>query len=90
MLPRSLVENTKMHLDSMLFEEYFVKGVFLFLFFAFVLTVFSACTAEGIYEGIRAYNKALKTTPLEKSKDELPSYDQYEKERRGAAAGRSE
>jgi hypothetical protein len=62
-----------------------VKKIFLFVSFAFISTAFSACTAEGIYEGSRAYNKALKSTPLEKSKEELPSYDQYEKERRGAA-----
>ena len=56
-----------------------------FLFPAFVLMVLSACTAEGIYEGSRAYNKAVKSTPMEKSKEELPGYDQYEKERRRAA-----
>lgn len=44
-----------------------------------------ACTAQGIYESSRAYNKAIKSTPMEKSKEELPGYDQYEKERRGAA-----
>ena len=60
-----------------------MKRYFLFLFFAFVSTAFSACTAEGIYEGSRAYNKTIKSTPMERSKDELPSYDQYEKERRG-------
>ena len=67
-----------------------MKRFVLFLFFAFVSTAFSACTAEGVYEGSRAYNKAIKSTPMEQSKGELPSYDQYEKERRGAAAGRSE
>jgi len=60
-----------------------VRRYFSFLFFAFVSTAFSACTAEGIYEGSRAYNKTIKSTPMERSKDELPSYDQYEKERRG-------
>jgi len=62
-----------------------VRRYFLFLFCAFIPTAFSACTAEGIYEGSRAYNKTIKSTPMEKSKDELPSYDQYEKERRGVA-----
>ena len=66
-----------------------MKRCFLFLFFAFVSTALSACTAEGIYEGSRAYDKTIKSTPREKSKDELPSYDQYEKERRGAAKERS-
>ena len=72
------------------FDENVVKRFFLFLSVAFVSTAFSACTAEGIYEGSRAYNKAIKSTPMEKSKEELPSYDQYEKERRGAAKERSE
>ena len=62
-----------------------MKRYFLFLFLAFVSTAVSACTAEGIYEGSRAYNKTIKSTPMERSKDELPSYDQYEKERRGVA-----
>jgi len=71
------------------FEEYSVKRLFLSLFFACVSTTFSACTAEGIYEGSRAYNKAIKSTPMEKSKEELPAYDQYEKERRGSTRERS-
>jgi hypothetical protein len=49
----------------------------------------AACSAEqvsrGVYEGSRTYNKATQSTPLEKSKNELPSYDQYEKERQGGA-----
>jgi hypothetical protein len=49
-----------------------------------------ACSGEqvsrGIYEGSRTYDKAIQTTPLEKSRNELPDYDQYEKERRGGAA----
>lgn len=62
-----------------------MKRISLSLFIALVSAAFPACTAEGVYEGSRAYNKAIKSTPMEKSKDELPSYDQYEKERRGAA-----
>jgi len=50
----------------------------------------AACSTEdaarGIYEGSRAYDKAIQSTPLEKSKGELPPYDQYEKERQGKAA----
>jgi hypothetical protein len=46
-----------------------------------------ACSADqaarGIYEGSRTYNKSIESTPLEKSRNELPPYDQYEKERRG-------
>ena len=64
-------------------KEYPVKRFFRCLAFALVSAVLSARTAEGIYEGSRAYNKAVKSTPMEKSKEGLPSYDQYEKERRG-------
>ena len=39
-----------------------------------------------MYESSRIYNKALKGTPMEQSKGELPDYDQYQKERRGTAA----
>jgi len=56
----------------------------------FASQVLTACTTDqlsrGIYEGSKAYDKSIKSTPLEKSKSELPSYDQYEKERRGGAA----
>jgi hypothetical protein len=61
----------------------------LVLLFVLVPTTLCACTAEGIYEGSRAYNKAVKSTPMEKSKEELPAYDQYEKERRGTTKERS-
>jgi hypothetical protein len=67
-----------------------VKRLVLFLVFAFVSIELFACTAESVYEGSRAYNKSIKSTPMEQSKGELPSYDQYEKERRGTSAGRSE
>jgi hypothetical protein len=67
-----------------------VKSFFLFLFLAFVSTAFSACTAEGMYESSRIYNKALKGTPMEQSKDELPGYDQYQKERRGTVEEKAE
>ena len=56
----------------------------------FLASLFAACSTEqvsrGVYEGSRTYNKATQSTPLEKSKNELPDYDQYEKERRGGAA----
>src|SRR5712671_1331427 len=71
-------------------KEYPVKRFFRCLSFALVSAALSACTAEGVYEGSRAYNKAVKSTPMEKSKEELPSYDQYERERRSAAKERSE
>jgi len=49
----------------------------------------AACSMEqasrGIYEGSRTYNKGVQSTPLEKSKNELPDYDQYQKERSGGA-----
>jgi hypothetical protein len=53
----------------------------------------SGCTADqmsrNVYEGWKAYGESLRSTPLEKSKDELPGYDQYAKERRGGAAAPS-
>ena len=67
-----------------------MKRFLLFSFFALVSTAFSACTAEGMYESSRIYNKALKGTPMEQSKDELPSYDQYQKERRGTVEEKAE
>jgi len=66
-----------------------VKGKIPFLSLLLV-SLFAACSTEqvsrGIYEGSRTYDKAVQSTPLEKSKNELPDYDQYEKERRGGAA----
>jgi len=57
--------------------------------FLHLLALASACAAcsseqvsRGIYEGSREYNKNIESTPLEKSKNELPPYDQFEKERR--------
>jgi len=38
-----------------------------------------------MYESGRVYNKSLKGTPMEQSKEELPGYDEYQKERRGEA-----
>jgi hypothetical protein len=56
----------------------------------FLAALFAACSTEevsrGIYEGSRTYNKNIESTPLEKSKNELPPYDQFEKERREGAA----
>jgi hypothetical protein len=50
----------------------------------------AACSSEqvsrGVYEGSRTYNKNIESTPLEKSKNELPPYDQFEKERREGTA----
>lgn len=52
-------------------------------------SLLAACSSEqvsrGVYEGSRTYEKAVQSTPLEKSKSELPPYDEYEKERRGGA-----
>ena len=53
-------------------------------------SLLAACSSEqvsrGVYEGSRTYEKAVQSTPLEKSKNELPPYDQYEKKRSGGAA----
>ena len=54
----------------------------------------SACSTEqvsrNLYEGIKAHNESYKSTPMERTKGEGLSYDQYEKERKAAAASRSE
>jgi len=53
---------------------------------ALVAALLCGCSWEqvsrGIYEGSKARNESLKGTPMERSKGELPSYDQYEKERK--------
>lgn len=53
-------------------------------------SLLAACSSEqvsrGVYEGSRTYNKNIESTPLEKSKNQLPPYDQFEKERREGAA----
>lgn len=45
----------------------------------------SGCGAEQMlrsaYESMRSYNKAVESTPLQTSRDELPSYDEYRRER---------
>jgi len=46
--------------------------------------------SRNVYEGAKVYNESLKWTPLEKSTSDLPSYDQYEKERRGGGTRQSE
>jgi len=64
------------------------------LIFAFCVTTFSGCTSEqmsrNVYEGSRVYNESLKSTPLEKPKNDLPGYDEYEKERRRDATKQDE
>jgi len=49
-------------------------------------TLLPACTTDqmsrGVYEGVRARDKSQEGTIREGSKDRLPDYDQYEKERR--------
>jgi hypothetical protein len=56
---------------------------------ALVAALLCGCTsdrlARGVYEGSKARNESLKGTPREPSGSELPSYDQYEKERKAPA-----
>lgn len=62
-----------------------------FLTLIFVVMVFSTCSNEqfsrNVYEGARVHNESLKSTPLENSKSEPMSYDQYEKERQSTSTG---
>jgi len=64
------------------------------LILAFWVTIFSGCTCDrmsrNVYEGSRVYNESLKSTPLEKPKNDLPGYDEYDKERRRDATKQGE
>jgi hypothetical protein len=64
------------------------------LIVAFGTVAVSACsTAEvsrNLYEGVKARNESYKSTPMERTKGEGLSYDQYERERKAGAASRSE
>jgi hypothetical protein len=64
------------------------------LIVVFWATAFSGCTtgqaSRNVYEGAKVYNESLKSTPLEKPKNDLPSYDEYEKERRSGATRQTE
>jgi hypothetical protein len=59
-----------------------------------VAMVLAACSNEqfsrNVFEGIEAHNESYKSTPLEKSKGDGLSYDQYEKQRKTSTAVRSE
>jgi hypothetical protein len=46
--------------------------------------------SRNVYEGSRVYNESLKSTPLEKPKNDLPGYDEYDKERRRDATKQGE
>ena len=49
-------------------------------------TAVGGCTtdqmARNVYEGAKAYQDSLKTTPLGTSSGESKSYDEYERERK--------
>jgi len=66
---------------------------------AFVISSIAGCSsaeiARNVYEGGRAYDESLRSTPLEKSRTPAPAFDEYDRERRAPAAtpstgGRSE
>lgn len=64
-----------------------------FVVLAFFTIQFSACAFEhisrNIYEGVRVHSESLKSTPMEKSKGESMSYEQYERERQGSVSGKA-
>jgi hypothetical protein len=74
-------------------EDYAMKRLARFVMLTFAVLVFSACTAEqlsrNLYEGASVHNRSLKSTPLENSKGEPMSNDQYEKERQSSSGARS-
>jgi hypothetical protein len=42
--------------------------------------------ARNVYEGGRAYDDSLRSTPLEKSRTPAPGYDEYERERQAPSS----
>jgi hypothetical protein len=64
------------------------------LILALGATISSGCTFEqmsrNVYEGSRVYDESLRSTPLERPKSDLPSYDQYDEERRRGATKQTE
>jgi hypothetical protein len=57
---------------------------------AFVISSIAGCSsaeiARNVYEGGRAYDENLRSTPLEKSRTPAPAFDEYDRERRAPAA----
>jgi hypothetical protein len=55
-----------------------------------ILVVVAGCSssdiARNVYEGGRAYDESLRSTPLEKSRTPAPGYDQYDRERRAPSS----
>ena len=53
---------------------------------ALLAALLGGCTSRelsrNIYEGARAHEESLRSTPLERSRDPLPSFEEYERERR--------
>ena len=51
-----------------------------------------ACANAGIsrnvYEGVRAHLESLRATPREQSRTPLPSFEEYDRERRSLSAPR--
>ena len=54
----------------------------------------SGCASQqmsrNVYEGARIYNESLKSTPLERPQSDVPTYDEYEKERQSGATRQTE
>ena len=52
----------------------------------------AACASDqlsrNIYDGVGAHNESLKSTPMDQSKGEPLTYDQYQRERQRSASGR--
>jgi uncharacterized lipoprotein len=59
---------------------------------AFVISSIAGCSsaeiARNVYEGGRAYDESLRSTPLEKSRTPAPGFDEYDRERRAPPAQR--
>jgi hypothetical protein len=46
--------------------------------------------SRNIYEGARVYDESLRSTPLEQSGAPLPSFDEYDRERRAPSTPRND
>jgi hypothetical protein len=61
---------------------------------AVLAALLGGCTtpeiSRNIYEGARVYDESLRSTPLEQSGAPLPSFDEYDRERRAPSTPRND
>jgi hypothetical protein len=61
---------------------------------AALTALLNGCTSREIsrnlYEGARAHDESLRSTPREQSRPPLPSFDEYDRERRALSTPRND